>query len=179
MKPDDKRNNTEEGGNLDCDDKIKDIAKRIKESGDGNVELPPDEKRMKMAAQDSGADTVISRLPRGYDTILSTWFKDGEELSLGEWQKMAISRFFYRGPKILVLDEPTSSMDFRSERKLLERLRESARGRPIIIISHRPSAVQAADRIYLLENGRTVEDGTHEELLRLNGKYALLFNSRD
>ena len=141
----------------------------------GNTALPPDHERVIAAARRSGADDVISALPHGYDTILGKWFKDGEELSIGEWQKVALARAFMRDAQIVVLDEPTSSMDAKAEYEVFQSFRELLSGRTAILISHRFSTVRMADRIYVLKHGSVIEGGTHDELINLHGVYADLF----
>jgi ATP-binding cassette subfamily B protein len=131
--------------------------------------------RVVAAAQLSGADEVIARLPRGYDTVLGKQFQDGAELSIGEWQKVALARAFMREAQIIVLDEPTSSLDARAEYEVFERFRQLARGRTAVLISHRFSTVRMADHIYVLDGGRVIESGGHDELVRLGGTYARLF----
>jgi ATP-binding cassette subfamily B protein len=134
--------------------------------------------RIRQAARDSGADEVISRLPNGYDTVLGKWFENGEELSMGEWQKVALARAFVRDTQIVVLDEPTSFLDVQAEHEVFNRFRQLAAGRSTILISHRLSTVRMADCIYLLEEGRIAESGRHDELIRRGGAYARLFETQ-
>jgi ATP-binding cassette subfamily B protein len=141
----------------------------------GNIALPDNHERIKIAAQQSGIDGVISGLKNGYETALGKWFEDGEELSIGEWQKIALARAFLRDSQVIILDEPTSSMDAKTEYEIFSNFRELARGRSAIIISHRFSTVRMADRIYVLSDGSIIENGSHEELVRLGGKYARMF----
>jgi ATP-binding cassette subfamily B protein len=141
----------------------------------GNTALPPDDERVVAAARRSGADEVVSGLPQGYETLLGTWFEEGEELSSGEWQKVALARAFMRDAQIIVLDEPTSSMDAKAEYEAFQSFRRLVSGRTAILISHRFSTVRMADRIFVLKHGTIVESGTHEELARAGGTYARLF----
>lgn len=127
------------------------------------------------AADDAGAAALISGLPHGYDTPLGKWFADGEELSGGEWQKIALARAFVRDAQILVLDEPTSALDPEAEWRAFEQIRRLARGRAVLLISHRFSTVRTADRIHILEAGRIVESGSHEELVARGGRYAHMY----
>jgi ATP-binding cassette subfamily B protein len=146
--------------------------------GFGNVDASSDDAGIMTAARMSGADDVVRRLKRGYDTILGTWFEDGEELSIGEWQKIALARAFMRDAQIIVLDEPTSALDAEAEYEVFKRFRRLAEGRTTILISHRMSTVRMADCIYVLDEGRIVESGTHEQLAGANGRYSRLFESQ-
>jgi ATP-binding cassette, subfamily B, bacterial len=132
--------------------------------------------RVEQSAAKSGADGVIRKLPKGYDTTLGRWFDEGYQLSGGEWQKVALARAFMRDAEILVLDEPTASLDARAEYEIFARLKELTEGKMAVFISHRFSTVRLADRIFVLENGTLTEAGTHVDLLALGGTYAELFN---
>jgi len=144
----------------------------------GNVEAATDHDRIVAAARRSGADEVIKGLKHGYDTVLGKWLEDGEELSIGEWQKVALARAFMRDAQIVVLDEPTSALDAKAEYEVFERFRRLAEGRTTILISHRLSTVKMADRIYVLGDGRIVESGTHDQLVREGGRYGRLYETQ-
>jgi ATP-binding cassette subfamily B protein len=146
--------------------------------GFGNVNQLFHDDEIRLAAKQAGADKAIASLPYSYDTILGKEFEEGEELSIGEWQKVALARAFLRQAQIIVLDEPTSALDAIAEHKVFEQFRQLTQGRTAILISHRLSSVKLADRIYVLQDGRIVESGTHNELMRRNGSYAHLFKTQ-
>ncbi len=141
----------------------------------GNIGLAPDDCRVAAAARAGGADAVIDKLPHGYETRLGKWFDDGQELSVGEWQKIAIARAFVRDGQIIILDEPTSALDAAAEYDVFQKFRQLAAGRTTILISHRFSSVRMADRIYMLAGGRITEAGSHDELMKCGGEYARMF----
>lgn len=145
--------------------------------GAGDVTGFDDQDRWAQAAAQGMADEVVERLPDGYQTQLGSWFRGGQELSIGQWQKVALSRaFMRRDADILVLDEPTASMDAEAEAKIFERFRDLTDDRVAILISHRFSTVRMADTIAVLDRGEVVELGSHEELMGEGGRYRRLFD---
>jgi len=145
--------------------------------GAGDVHRFDDEEQWRNAAEQGMADSIIAALPAGYQTQLGKWFKDGRELSGGQWQKIALSRAFMRSrANILVLDEPTAAMDAGAEAQIFEHFQTLTRDRIAILISHRFSTVRMADQIVVIRDGRIIEHGNHESLMQLNGHYAHLFS---
>lgn len=144
--------------------------------GVGDVEHLENKTRWQTAAQKGMAQSFIDQLPQSFQTQLGRWFKGGQELSGGQWQKIALSRAFMRSQAdILVLDEPTSAIDAQAEFEIFNHFRTVTKNQMVLLISHRFSTVRMADKILVIENGEVIEQGTHEELLQLGGRYAKLF----
>jgi len=141
----------------------------------GRIEERDNIFRIRAAAQKSLAEEVIRKLPNGYVQQLGTRFDGGTDLSGGEWQKLALARAYLRQAQVLVLDEPTASLDARSEHEVFERFAELTRGKMAMLISHRFSTVRMADRIFVLQGGRIAEEGPHEQLMQSGGRYAEMF----
>lgn len=143
----------------------------------GNIKAEPDPEKIKQAARDADIDELLSKLPDGYNTLLGNLFKSGEELSIGQWQKIAIARAFYRDAPLLLMDEPSSALDAASELQIINSLKKLSQNKTAVIVSHRLSTVQWVDLIYMFREGKVVESGSHEELMALKGKYYELFQT--
>jgi ATP-binding cassette subfamily B protein len=141
----------------------------------GRVTAQHDQARIERAARSSQADDVVAGLPGGYDQRIGKRFKNGVELSGGEWQKVAIARAYMREAEVLILDEPTAALDARAEFEVFQRFKELSRGKTAVLISHRFSSVRMADRIFVLAGGKLEAAGTHEELVAKPGLYSELF----
>ena len=144
----------------------------------GNVETPVDSERIATAAQRTGADAVIRGLPHGYETVLGRMFENGVDLSVGQWQKLALARAFLRETPIIVLDEPSAALDPRAEAEVFDQFHELTRDRTAVFISHRLSTVRRSDRIFVLVDGQIAEAGPHDELVERAGVYASLFETQ-
>src|SRR5262249_12371979 len=141
----------------------------------GRIEAREDRERIVEAAERSLAADVIAKLPGGYDQMIGKRFRNGVELSGGEWQKVAIARAYMRDAPVLILDEPTAALDARAEVEVFERFKEVTHGKTAVLISHRFSSVRMADRILVLADGTVEASGTHADLMAQRGRYAELF----
>jgi len=142
----------------------------------GNILEKENAELIVSAAEQSLASDLVSRLPGGYEQMLGKRFQEGVELSGGEWQKVALARAYMRQAQVLILDEPTSALDARAEYEVFQRFAALTRGKTAVLISHRFSTVRMADRILVLQQGELIESGSHQELIKMNGKYAELFS---
>ena len=143
--------------------------------GFGRIDALADDERVQRSAEKSLAAAVVSTLPNAYRQMLGRRFEGGVDLSTGQWQKIALARAYMRDAQILILDEPTASLDARAEFEVYQRFVDLTEGKMAVLISHRFSTVRMADRILVLENGRIVEQGSHQQLVALGGKYSELF----
>ena len=139
--------------------------------GLGNIAGANDPAAIETAARGAGAHQVISGLPKGYDSVLGKWFSEGSDLSAGEWQRVAMARAYLRKSEIIVLDEPTSMLDSWAEAEWFEKFRDLARDQTAVIVTHRLTIAMRADVIHVMQRGRIVESGSHQELLALGGLY--------
>lgn len=146
--------------------------------GLGRVEAIGERPLVEAAAQQAGADDIIAGLPKGYETILGKTFDEGVDLSGGEWQHLAIARAFMSDAQLLILDEPTAAVDALRENRLYQQLEDVAKSKTVVFISHRFSTVRMADTIVVVDNGRCIERGSHEELMAQEGKYATMFSTQ-
>lgn len=144
----------------------------------GNVDKKAEGEKIKDAAVKAGIGKKIESLSSGYDTILGRWFKSGEELSIGQWQMIAIARAFFKDAALVIFDEPSSALDPEAEADIFLKLKTLMQGRSALIISHRYSTVKMADKILVLDKGRIIEQGSHSSLMKKNGKYTKLFNTQ-
>src|SRR5215470_10109207 len=144
--------------------------------GVGRIEEFENQPRIETSAQKSLADSVVERLAGRYDQMLGRRFDGGVDLSAGQWQKIALGRAYMRDAQLLILDEPTASLDARAEYEVFLRFSDLTKGRMAVLISHRFSTVRMADRILVLRGGELVDQGTHEELIERGGLYAELFS---
>jgi ATP-binding cassette subfamily B protein len=145
--------------------------------GLGDARRLDDPAAIEAAARKSGAEAVIRVLPHGYETLLGKEFDGGTEISAGQRQKIAVARAYLRDAEVLVLDEPTASLDARAEVEVYRQFRDAAEGKTVLLISHRLGSARLADRILVLEQGRVVEQGTHKQLLQLGGRYATMLQA--
>ena len=162
---------------------FQDFGKYAESAGDniafGCISKEKCMKDVKMAAKNSGADQFIEDMPQGYDTPLTRYFeKDGTELSIGQWQKLSVARAFYADSDILILDEPTASLDAIAEQEIYRQFDRLREGKTSVFVSHRLSSATTADMVVVLENGRVEEAGSHEELMKRRGTYFKLFSAQ-
>jgi ATP-binding cassette, subfamily B, bacterial len=144
----------------------------------GMAGSPPDDARILDAARRAGIDDVLQRLKKGYDSVLSRSLADGEELSIGQWQRLSLARSLYRDAQIIIMDEPTASMDAGAEHEFFDTFRASVGGRTAVVVSHRLTMARLADHIFVFDQGRIAEHGSHDELVSQHGLYAKLFQQQ-
>lgn len=144
----------------------------------GDISGENAEGAIQRAAEKAGINSYVQKMPLGFDTPLGRWYKGGAELSVGQWQMVALARAFFRDADLVILDEPASSLDIRTETRIFQKFRELVENKAALIISHRFSTVKMADKIMLLHDGRIVEQGSHAELVALDGRYAGLYRQQ-
>jgi ATP-binding cassette subfamily B protein len=144
----------------------------------GNINETSQGNRIKASAKTTGIHELLSALPKGYETAIGNLFDESRELSWGEWQKIALSRALFRDAPVLILDEPSSSLDADTEHDIFSRFREIVKGRTSILISHRFTNVSLADKIIVLNKGSVAETGTHDELMKKGGLYFNMYNKQ-
>jgi len=144
----------------------------------GDVDADVDRAKIEVAARKSEAHAVIETLSKGYDTILGDWFEGARQLSVGQWQKVGLGRAFFRDAQVMILDEPTAALDVLTEAAVFDHFRQIAQGKTAVLISHRLSTVRMADRILVLQEGKIIEQGSHDVLMHQNGVYAGLFRTQ-
>ncbi len=144
----------------------------------GNIETGDDRGKLRKAASSAGVDDLLNKLPKGYNTVIGNLFDDSRELSWGEWQKIALARALFREAPVLILDEPSSSLDADTEYEIFSKFRELVKGRTSILITHRFTNVTLADRIIVLDNGTIKESGTHDELMKHRGMYYNMYTKQ-
>jgi len=144
----------------------------------GDINVPFESDKVVSAAQSADAKRIIDKLPKGFETMLGKMFQDGQELSQGQWQKIALARAFMRNAKLIILDEPASSLDAESEYEIFNNFKKLLKGKSALLISHRFSTVKMADKILVLDNGTIVEQGSHEELMSHHGQYEKWFKKQ-